>query len=146
MLLNRATAKTPIWSNSAVSGNISPRIWKELFFMPLVIQSKQMQPDITILEMTGRITMGNDCRQIEWTTKKLADENHRKIIFDLTGVTHIDSTGIGIIVMVAGQMKKAGGELRLAAANQHIEQLLKMTNVDQIVKLHSTTEAAAAAL
>ena len=113
--------------------------------MPLVIQSKQMQPDITVLEMTGRITMGNDCRQIEWTTKKLADENQKKIIFDLAGITHIDSTGIGIMVMVAGQMKKAGGELRVAAANQHIEQLLKMTNVDQIIKLHPTTADAATA-
>ena len=111
--------------------------------MPLVIQSKQMQPDITVLEMTGRITMGNDCRQIEWTTKKLADANQKKIIFDLTGITHIDSTGIGIMVMVAGQMKKAGGELRVASANQHIEQLLKMTNVDQIIKLHPTTADAA---
>lgn len=111
--------------------------------MPLSIQSKQMQPDIVVLEMTGRITMGNDCRQVEWTTKKLVAENQKKVIFDLTGVTHIDSTGIGIIVMVAGQMKKAGGELRVAGANQHIEQLLKMTNVDQIVRLHPTTVAAA---
>jgi anti-sigma B factor antagonist len=113
-------------------------------FMPLVIQSKQLHPDIMVLEMTGKITMGNDCRQVEWTTQKLVAADKKKIIFDLTGVTHIDSTGIGIIVMVAGQMKKAGGGLRVAAANQHIEQLLKMTNVDQIVGLHPTTEAAAA--
>lgn len=112
--------------------------------MPLVIQSKQLHPDIMVLEMTGKITMGNDCRQVEWTTQKLVAADKKKIIFDLTGVTHIDSTGIGIIVMVAGQMKKAGGGLRVAAANQHIEQLLKMTNVDQIVGLHPTTEAAAA--
>ena len=111
--------------------------------MPLDIQSKQLQPDIVVLEMTGRITMGNDCRQVEWTTKKLVAENQKKIIFDLTAVSHIDSTGIGIIVMVAGQMKTAGGELRVAGANQHIDQLLKMTNVDRIIALHPTTEAAA---
>ena len=112
--------------------------------MPLVIQSKQLHPDIMVLEMTGKIMMGNDYRQVEWTTQKPVAADKKKIIFDLTGVTHIDSTGIGIIVMVAGQMKKAGGGLRVAAANQHIEQLLKMTNVDQIVGLHPTTEAAAA--
>ena len=111
--------------------------------MPLDIQAKQLQPDIVILEMTGRITMGNDCRQVEWTTKKLVAENKKKMIFDLTGVTHIDSTGIGIIVMVAGQMKNAGGELRVAGANQHVESLLRMTNVDQIVGLHPTIAAAA---
>jgi anti-sigma B factor antagonist len=111
--------------------------------MPLSIQTKHLQPEIVVLEMTGKITMGNDCRQVEWTTNRLVGENLKKIIFDLSGVTHVDSTGIGIIVMVAGQMKKAGGGLRVAGANEHVEQILRMTNVDQIVGLHPTTVAAA---
>jgi anti-sigma B factor antagonist len=110
----------------------------------LEIQTKHVQPDIVVLEMTGRITLGNDCKQVEWTTNRLVAESQRKVIFDLSGVTYIDSTGIGIIVMVAGQLKKAGGELRVAAANERVEQLLKMTNVDQIVGLHPTTVAASA--
>jgi anti-sigma B factor antagonist len=112
--------------------------------MPLAIQTKQVDPGIVVLEMSGRITMGNDCRQVEWTTKKLLDEKHSKVIFDLSNVTHLDSTGIGIIVTVAGQMREAGGGLRLAGANEHVTQLLKMTNVNQIVELHPTAGAAAA--
>jgi anti-sigma B factor antagonist len=108
------------------------------------IQTKHLQPDIVVLEITGRITLGNDCKEVEWTTNKLVQENQKKIIYDLAGVTHIDSTGIGIIVMAAGQMKKAGGELRVAGANEHVENLLKMTNVHQIIPLHPTTIAAAA--
>jgi anti-anti-sigma regulatory factor len=45
--------------------------------------------------------------------------------------------------MSAGQIKRAGGELRVAGANGQVEQVLKMTNLDQIVALHSTTAAAA---
>ena len=112
--------------------------------MPLTIQTRHVEPDIVVLELLGRITMGNDCRQVEWTTKKLLDESRKKVIFDLTGITHVDSTGIGIIVTVAGQMKKAGGELRVAGANQHVEQILRMTAVDRIVGLHPTAGAAAA--
>jgi len=112
--------------------------------MPLTIQTKHVEPDIVVLEMAGKITMGNDCRQVEWTTKKLMDESQKKIIFDLSGITHVDSTGIGIIVTVAGQMKKAGGQLRVAGANQHVEQILKMTSVDQIVPMHPSAGAAAA--
>lgn len=111
--------------------------------MPLSIQTQHLDPDIVVLAMTGKITMGNDCRQVEWTTEKLVSENRKKIIFDLTGVTHVDSTGIGIIVMVAGQMKSAGGELRVAGASEHIEKVFKLTSVDQIIGLHRTTVAAA---
>ena len=112
--------------------------------MPLTIQTRHVEPDIVVLELLGRITMGNDCRQVEWTTRKLVDESRKKIIFDLTGITHLDSTGIGIIVTVAGQMRKAGGELLVAGANQHVEQILRMTAIDHIIALHPTAGAAAA--
>jgi anti-anti-sigma factor len=112
--------------------------------MPLTIETKHVEPDIVVLEMAGRITLGNDCRQVEWTTNKLVNESRKKIIFDLTQITHLDSTGIGIIVTVAGQMKQAGGQLRVAGANEHVAQLLKMTSVDRIVGLHPSTVAAVA--
>ncbi|MGA2235122.1 MAG: STAS domain-containing protein [Terriglobales bacterium] len=108
------------------------------------IRTKDLQPDIVVLEVTGRITIGRDCKQLEWAVESLVGEGRKKVIFDLTGVTHIDSTGIGIIVMSAGHLKKAGGELRAAGATEHVEQVLKMTKVDQIVGLHPTTVAAAA--
>lgn len=110
----------------------------------LEIQTKPLPPDIVVLEMTGRITIGRDCKELEWSVENLVKEGRKKVIFDLTGVTHLDSTGIGIIVMSAGQLKKAGGELRIAGATAHVEGVLKMTNVDQIVVLHPTTEAATA--
>jgi anti-anti-sigma factor len=109
----------------------------------LEIQTKQLPPDIVVLEITGKITIGRDCQHLEWTTESLVKENRKKIIFDLTHVTHIDSTGIGIIVTSAGQVKEAGGELRLAGVNSHVEHILKMTNIDKVVAWKSTvTEAA----
>lgn len=108
----------------------------------LDIQTKHLQPDIVVLEITGRITIGRECKELEWATEDLVREKWRKVILDLTGVTYIDSTGIGIIVMSAGRVKEAGGELRVAGATGHVEQVLKLTNVDQIVRLHPTTVAA----
>jgi anti-anti-sigma factor len=71
-------------------------------------------------------------------------EGRKKVILDFSGVTNIDSTGIGIVVMSAGHLKKAGGELRVAGATAHVEEVLKITNVNQIVVLHPSTAAAAA--
>jgi anti-sigma B factor antagonist len=112
----------------------------------LEIQTKHLPPDIVVLEITGRITIGRECKQLEWATDNLVREkNEKKIIFDLTGVTHMDSTGVGIIVMSAGIVKEAGGELRLAGANKHIESVLKVTSMDKLVSWNPTVSEAAAA-
>src|SRR5580692_5841836 len=95
----------------------------------LEIQTKRLPPDIVVLEITGRITIGRECKQLEWATDTLVrEQKEKKIIFDLTGVTHMDSTGVGIIVMSAGIVKEAGGQLRLAGANPHIETVFKVTS------------------
>lgn len=80
---------------------------------------------------------------MEWSTDALVRQNKTKIVFDLSGVTHIDSTGVGIIVMSAGQVKQAGGKLRVCAQG-HVEHVLKLTSVDKVVELHPTVTAAAA--
>jgi anti-sigma B factor antagonist len=110
----------------------------------LEIQTRTLEPDIVVLEIAGRITLGRECKELEWKTDNLVREQKKKVIFDLTQVTRIDSTGIGIIVMSAAQMKKAGGELRLAGAAGHIEDVLKLSSIDKLVALHPTAAAAAA--
>jgi hypothetical protein len=49
----------------------------------LEIQTKQLPPDIVVLEITGRITIGRECKQLEWATESLVREKQqKKIIFD----------------------------------------------------------------
>ena len=107
----------------------------------LEIQTRNIAPDVVVLEISGRITLGRECKQIEWSTESLVRENRKKVVFDLSGVTHIDSTGIGIIVMSAGQLKQAGGVLRVCAQGR-VEEILKLTNIDKVVSLHQTLSAA----
>jgi len=107
----------------------------------LEIHTRTITPDVVVLEISGRITLGRECKQIEWSTESLVRENRKKVVFDLSGVTHIDSTGIGIIVMSAGQLKQAGGALRVCAQGR-VEEILKLTNIDKVVSLHPTIAAA----
>jgi anti-sigma B factor antagonist len=110
----------------------------------LEIKTSHLEPDITVLEINGKITIGRDCKQLEWATENLVRDQQRKIILDITHVTQIDSTGIGIIVMSAAQVKNSGGELRIAGANGHVEQVLRMTSLEKVVPLHPTITAASA--
>ncbi len=110
----------------------------------LEIQTKRLDPDIVVLEIAGKLILGRESRQLESATDDLIREQQKKVIFDLSGVTRIDSTGVGILVMSAGQMKKSGGQLRLAGATGHIQQVLLVSSVNKLVPLHPTAAAAAA--
>jgi anti-sigma B factor antagonist len=104
--------------------------------MILTIASKHLDPDISVLEMAGRICLGSASQQVEWSLADLLKQNQKKIVFDLSGVTVLDSTGVGIIVMCYAKVKKAGGNLRIAGANGMVEETLKMTNVDKIMPFY----------
>ncbi len=112
--------------------------------MILTIASKQIPPDITVLELSGRIVMGNNSRDIELKLAELLRENARKIIFDLSAVTIVDSTGIGILVVCQGKINKEGGALRIAGATGNVEDTMKITNVDKILSVFPSVSAAAA--
>jgi anti-anti-sigma factor len=109
----------------------------------LTLQTRNVEPDIAVVEIEGRITMGRDSKQLEWSTENLLKENKKKVVFDLSRVTHIDSTGIGIIVMCAGQLKQAGGTLRVCATG-HVDEVLRLTSVDKVIDLHPSLSDATA--
>jgi anti-sigma B factor antagonist len=109
----------------------------------LTIEQKQLPPDITVLEMSGRIIMGNNSRDVELKLGELLVEGKKKVIFDLAGVTMLDSTGVGILVVSQAKIKKEGGELRICGATGIVEEILKMTSVDKIVRFFPTVAEAA---
>ena len=110
--------------------------------MRLTIQSRSVEPDIVVLEMAGKILLGNESKQLEWKVDECLRQNQKKLIFDLSGVKHIDSTGVGIIVFCYGKLKEAGGELRLAGASGTVDQVLQMTHVDNVVRVYPSVAAA----
>jgi anti-anti-sigma factor len=102
----------------------------------LEVQKKRLAPDVVLFEMAGKVVYGPECCQIEWLTAGLLEEGEKKIIFDISGVHHLDSSGVGIILMCSAKVKEAGGELRIAGAEGHVQTVLKITGVDKILALY----------
>jgi|SRR6185436_1367028 anti-anti-sigma factor len=105
----------------------------------LEVHRKHLEPDIVLLEIVGKVVYGPECQQIEWLTAELLQEGERKIIFDISGVQHLDSSGIGILVMCSSKVKEAGGELCLAGAEGHVKSILEVTGVGRIVASYPNT-------
>lgn len=112
--------------------------------MILTIERIQIAPDITVLELSGRIIMGNNSRDVELKLAQVLNEHIKKIIVDLQGITMLDSTGVGILVLSHAKVKKEGGEMRIARPKGVVEEILKMTSIDKLVQVFPTVEEAAA--
>ncbi len=110
--------------------------------MILEIEKKQLPPDISVLELRGRLLMGNDSRQVEWTMAELLKDGAKKVVVDLRQLDAIDSTGVGILVMCNAKLQKSGGVMRIVSVDGIVESTLQMTHVDRIVKFFPTVEEA----
>ena len=103
--------------------------------IPLKIERKEIKPGIVVLLMTGPISLGPHCKQIE-------EQVEKRLVFDLSGVYTLDSGGLGQIVACLTKLKKSGGFLRLAGVGGTLSAIFKMTHVDRIIKIYPTALAA----
>lgn len=109
----------------------------------LNLNKRQLTPEITVVEVRGAVTLGREAKRVEWQIEDLLKANQKKVIFDLSGVTSLDSSGIGSLVMCAGMLKRSGGELRVANPAEIVEKLMTMTQVTSVLKSYPTVEDAA---
>jgi len=72
----------------------------------------------------------------------LLQQNEKKVIVDLSGVDHIDSSGLQVIFDAYSQVRKSGGALRLAGANDRVARPFKLTRLDTILPFYSSVTAA----
>jgi anti-sigma B factor antagonist len=68
-----------------------------------------------------------------------------RIILDLTGVTFIDSIGLGVLLEAERRTRAAGGWMRLVCTNQQVLRVLRLTELDDIFTITETVEQAGAA-
>jgi anti-sigma B factor antagonist len=116
-----------------------------LYSVAMPIATKEMEPDIAVVAVSGRLVLGKDVERLEETTNLLLENGKRKFVFDLTALDYADSAGIGTLVSCLTAIRKAGGELRMAGVNPRIQRLFKMTGVDRLMSLYPTVADAAAA-
>ena len=110
--------------------------------VPLKIEKKQMKPGIAVLMITGSLRMGPDCKQLGDKIEELMRGGESRLVFDLSGVHIMDSSGLGQIVTCFCKLKKSGGFLRLAGVGGTLSGILKMTHVDKVIKIYPTALAA----
>ena len=106
---------------------------------------ERVDPITAVFRLTGRMTLGMRLREIESTISDVAENGVERLILDLSGIEFIDSAGLGALMILYGNMKVRGGQLRLVAPGPKIREVLKLTHTDAILPVDPTLEASLAA-
>jgi|SRR5665213_2080774 len=90
---------------------------------------------IVLLDLKGRITMGDEVSAFRIAFEKLAEKPGSKLILNMHGVDYVDSTGLGALVMCSTRFRNSGGVAKLVNVNRRNIELMIMTKIDTIFEV-----------
>lgn len=96
---------------------------------------------IAIFRLTGKLNMVNAGTLREKIAEQIA-AGHNKIAVDMSGINFMDSSGLGALINGLKGTRQAGGDLRIAAPVEQVQQVLKLTNLDRVIQTYPTVEKA----
>lgn len=94
-----------------------------------------IRPDgVAVLVAEGRINLVT-ATAVRREVQRVVDEGHTRLALDLSRVEFIDSSGLGALVSGLKTARTAGGDLRLVAASEQVAGVLRLTNLDRILRV-----------
>jgi anti-sigma B factor antagonist len=84
---------------------------------------------ITIVDITGRITLGDETGKLRDTIRQLIAAGKKKIVLNLAHVDYLDSSGVGELVSSFTTVRNAGGELKLLSLSKKVSDILQVTKL-----------------
>jgi anti-sigma B factor antagonist len=105
------------------------------------IRTRQIA-ELIVLQVIGRITLGEGNVMLRDIVRDLADKGSKKIVLNLDEVSYVDSSGVGELVKTHTTIRNTGGELKLANLNKRIHDLLQMTRLSTVFDIQKDEASA----
>lgn len=99
---------------------------------------------VTVVACHGRILFGEEATALRQELKKLLDST-QQIVLNLSGVSYIDSGGLGTLVGVYSSARSAGADIKLAGLGQRLRDVLQVTKLVTVFEAYDTEQQAVAA-
>ena len=106
--------------------------------------SERQVGDVTVLDMDGKITIGEGSVALRTAIRRLLEENKKRILLNLAKVGYIDSSGIGELVSSYTAISNGGGQLKLLNLTQKLQDLLTITKLLTVFDVYESEEEALA--
>ena len=104
--------------------------------------STRQVDEVTVVDLSGRITLGEGSTILRDTVRDLLGRGQKKILLNLGDVTYIDSSGIGELVSAFTTVRNQGGELKLLNLTKKVHDLLQITKLYTVFDVKDDEAAA----
>ena len=111
-------------------------------YTAMQVSHHEIAPNIMVVTITGPVMRGPESEQITTLVSDLLHQAKCTLIFDLAGVTKIDSTGIGRFISSYHQVAAAGGEIRMAGARSTVFQAFHVCRLDTVFRFYPNVNEA----
>jgi anti-anti-sigma factor len=112
----------------------------------LQIGYEQRENGIAVVSVSGRLMQGPEGERIESVVKELLSSGFRRIVLDFSGLTHIDSTGIGRTIAALNLVMQQGANMVVAGAKGSVREAFRVTQLDRVFRFYDEIAAAESAL
>jgi anti-sigma B factor antagonist len=114
--------------------------------MPLEIDHRETAAGAVVVTLSGKLMLGPESQRVETLVTGLLARGRRRFVFDLAGITRIDSTGIGRFIFCFNKIAEAGGTLVMAGATGHLRESFRVSRLDTVFHFYPDVETAEARL
>jgi len=97
---------------------------------------------IALFTLTGDPLGESDAELVRQKMRLVVDSKIPHVIFEMKGVRHINSAGLGGLVMANVTMAKAGGTIQFTDIGVNVMKVLKMTRLDTVLEIVPTADEA----
>jgi len=109
--------------------------------MDFQLSEKNLSDRIALLTLTGRLTAAT-APQLRDAIKRLVDDRHIELLFDISGLVFLDSSGLAVIVSGLKTTRELGGWLKLAGITPQVSEIFKLTRLDRVFNVYPSVEDA----
>ena len=106
------------------------------------ISHREQASGLVIISLAGKMMLGTESQRVETLVPELIAQGHRLFVFDVSHVTHIDSTGIGRFIYALNVVMQAGGKMLLAGATGYVREGFRVTRLDSVFDFAPDVETA----
>ena len=98
--------------------------------------------DVTVVDISGRIVLGDESAALRHLIAELLSKGDRKIVLNLANVNYVDSSGLGALVSSFATVRRQGGELKLVKLPDKVDDLMEVTRLYTVFDIADNEEEA----